>query len=55
MVELISSSSNVHIVVVNSNNCYKSMIIDVMKTNQSDASECSIIYEEPNANTTNFF
>jgi hypothetical protein len=55
MVRSTSNSNNVHRVVDNNSNCYRSMIIDVMKTNQSDASECLIIYEEPNANTTNFF
>jgi sugar-specific transcriptional regulator TrmB len=55
MVELISSSSNVHIVVVNSNNCYKSMIIDVMRMNQGYVNEYSIIDEELNADATRFF
>jgi hypothetical protein len=45
----------VHRVVDDNNNRYRSMIINVMRTNQSDASECSIIDEKPNANITSFF
>ena len=37
------------------NNRYRSMVIDVMKMNQDYASECSIIDEELNADTTRFF
>jgi hypothetical protein len=45
----------VHRVVDDNNNRYRSMIINVMRTNQSDASECSIIDEKPNANINSFF
>jgi hypothetical protein len=56
MVELTSSSSNVYEVVNDNSNYYRSMIMDAMRMNyQGDASECSIINEEPNADASRFF
>jgi hypothetical protein len=55
MVELISSSSNVHIVVDDNSNCYRSMVIDAMRMNQGYTGKCLIVDEEPNADTTRFF
>ena len=46
MVESTSSSSNVHWVVDDNSNPYKSMVIDVMRMNQGYTSEYSIIDEE---------
>ena len=55
MVELISSSSNVHIVVDDNSNCYRSMVIDAMKMNQGSVDEYSIVDEELNVDATKFF
>ena len=55
MVGSTSSSSNVHGVVDQNNNSYKNMVIYEMRMNKSYAGECSIIDEEPNADTTRFF
>jgi len=55
MVTSTSSSSNMHEVINDNNNCYRSMIMDAMRINYSYASECSIVNEEPNAYITSFF
>ena len=56
MVELTSSSSNVYEVVNDNSNYYRSMIMDAMRMNyHGDASECSIINEETNADASRFF
>jgi len=55
MVGSTSSSSNVHGVVNDNNNCYSSMVMDAMRMNQSDANKCSIIDEEQNKNALGFF
>jgi hypothetical protein len=55
MVESTSSSSNVHWVVDNNSNPYRSMVIDVMRMNQGYTSEYSIIDEEKNTDTTWLF
>ena len=55
MVRSNSSSRNVYEVVDDNNNPYRSMVMDVMRMNQGYAGECSIIYEEPNADATRFF
>jgi hypothetical protein len=49
------SSSNVHEIIYNNSNPYRTLVIDTMKMNQGYASQCSIINEEHNANTTRFF
>jgi hypothetical protein len=55
MIGSTSSSSNVHEVVDDNNNIYRSMVMDAMRMNQGYESECSIIDKERNANTTRFF
>ena len=54
MVESTSSASNMHGVVDDNNNPYRNMIMNVMRMNQG-VDQCSIIDEEPNADTTSFF
>jgi hypothetical protein len=42
--------------VVNDNsNPYRNMVIDAMRMNQGNVSQCPIIEEEPNADATRFF
>jgi hypothetical protein len=42
--------------VVNDNsNPYRNMVIDAMRMNQGNVSQCPIIEEEPNADATKFF
>ena len=55
MVGSTSSYNNVHEVVDNNSNHYRSMIMDAMRMNCGDVGECSIIDEEPNAYATRFF
>ena len=55
MVELNSNSSNVHRVVNDNNNIYRSMIINPMGMNQGYVNECLIINEESNTGATRFF
>jgi len=55
MVESTSSSINVHGVVDDNSNRYKSMVINAMRMNQGDAGKFSIADEEQNADTTRFF
>ena len=49
------SSNNMHIVVDNNCNFYKSMVMDVMVMKQGYTNECSIVSEEPNVNVARFF
>jgi len=44
-----------HGVVDDHSNCYKSIVIDAIRMNRGDASECSIVDEEPNADASRFF
>jgi hypothetical protein len=55
MVDLTSNSSNMHEVVDDNSNHYRSMVIDALRMNQGYASECSIVDEEPNAQAIRFF
>ena len=55
MIESTSISSNVHEVVDDNNNPYINMVMGEMRMNQGYADECSIVYEEPNADATRFF
>jgi len=48
-------ASNVHGVVNNNSNSYKNMVMNAMRMNQGNASQCLIIEEEPNADVTRFF
>ena len=55
MVILTSSSKNMYEVIYNTSNRYRNMVMNIMRMNQGDISKCSIIVEEPNANTIIFF
>jgi hypothetical protein len=55
MVGSTSSTSNVHEVVNDNSNPYRNMVMDAMRMNQGNDSQCSIIEEEPNTNATRFF
>jgi hypothetical protein len=44
-----SSASNVHEVVNDNSNPYRNMVMDAMRMNQSNVSQCPIVEEEPNA------
>jgi len=59
MVEMIvgstSSVSDVHGVVDDNNNPYRTMVMEAIRMNQSHASQCPIVDKEPNANMTSFF
>jgi hypothetical protein len=50
-----SSASNVHEVANDNNNPYRNMVMDAMRMNQGNVSQCPIIKEEPNTDTTRFF
>jgi len=44
-----------HGVVNDNNNTYMNMVIDAMRINQGNDSQCSIVEEEPNADAAMFF
>ena len=48
-------SNNVHGVVDNNSNLYKTMVMNVMRMNQSYIGECPIINEKPYVDVTKFF
>ena len=50
-----SSASNVHGVANDNSNPYRNMIMDAMRMNQDNVSQCPIIEETPNANAARFF
>jgi len=50
-----SSASNVHEVGNDNSDPYKNMVMDAMKMNQGNGSQCPIAEEEPNADATRFF
>ena len=53
MVDLTSSSSNIHEFVDDNNNPYRSMVTNAMRMNQNYSSKCSYnipLDEEPNTN-----
>jgi hypothetical protein len=50
-----SSASNVHGVANDNRNPYRNMIMDAMRMNQGNVSQCLIVEEEPNADATRFF
>ena len=52
MVRSTSSASNVHGVVNGNSKPYRNMVMDIMRMNQGNASQCPIIKEEPNADVT---
>jgi hypothetical protein len=49
------SSSNVHGVVDDNSNSYRNMVMDVMRMNHGYVSQCAIVDEESNADTSSFF
>jgi len=49
-----SSASNVHEVVNDNGNPYRNMVMDAMRMNQGNVSQCPIV-EEPNADAARFF
>jgi hypothetical protein len=51
----ISSSSNMHKVVDDNSNCYRSMVMDTIKMNHSYLSKDSCVDEELNINISRFF
>jgi len=55
MVGSISSASNVHEVVNDNNNPYRTIVMDAMRMNQGHTDQFPIIDKEPNANATKFF
>ena len=55
MVGSTSNASNVHGVVNDNNNPYRNMVMDAMRMNQGNVSQCPIIEEEPNADVARFF
>jgi len=50
-----SSASNVHVVANDNSNPYRNMVMDAMRMNQGNGSQCPIIEEEPNADATRCF
>ena len=50
-----SNASNVHGVVNDNTNPYRNMIMDAMRMNQGNVSQCSIVEEKPHAYATWFF
>jgi len=50
-----SSASNVHEVVNDNSNPYRNMVMDAMRMNEGNVSQCQIIEEEPNADAARFF
>ena len=50
-----TSSSNVHEVVDDNSNRYRSIVMNKIRMNQGDTSDCSIVDEELNKDVTKFF
>jgi hypothetical protein len=50
-----SSANNVHGVANDNNNPYRNMIMDAMRMNQGNVSQCPIVEEEPNTDAARFF
>jgi hypothetical protein len=50
-----SSASNVHEVVNDNSNPYRNMVMDAMRMNDGNVSQCPIVEEELNADATRFF
>jgi hypothetical protein len=55
MVSSTFNSSNVHGVMDDNINSYKSMVIDAMRMSKGYEGECLSVYKEPNADVTRFF
>ena len=50
-----SCANNVHKVVNDNSNPYRNMVMDAIRMNEGNVSECPIVEEEPNADATRFF
>jgi hypothetical protein len=50
-----SSASNVHEAANDNTNPYRNMVMDVMRMNEGNVSQCPIVKEEPNADAARFF
>jgi hypothetical protein len=55
MVRSNSSSSNMHGVINDNSNRFRSMVMDAMRMNECDAGEFAIVDEESNVDATRFF
>jgi hypothetical protein len=55
VVESTSSASNVHEAANHNTNPYRNMVMDAMRMNQGNVSQCPIVEEEPNADAVRFF
>jgi hypothetical protein len=55
VIESTSSASNVHEAANDNTNPYRNMVMDAMRMNQCNVSQCPIVEEEPNANAARFF
>jgi len=51
----ISSARNVYEAANNNTNPYRNMVMNSMRMNQGNVSQCPIVEEEPNADATRFF
>jgi ferredoxin-thioredoxin reductase catalytic subunit len=49
-----SSASNVHGVANDNSNPYRNMVMDAMRMNQGNVSQCPIVKEKPNADAARF-
>jgi hypothetical protein len=50
-----SNASNVHEAANDNTNPYRNMVMDAIRMNQGNVSQCSIVEEEPNADAIRFF
>jgi hypothetical protein len=50
-----SNASNVHEATNDNTNTYKNMVMDAIRMNQGNVSQCPIVEEEPNADAARFF
>jgi hypothetical protein len=50
-----SSASNVHETTNDNTNPYTNMVMDAMRMNQANGSQCPIVEEEPNVDAARFF
>jgi len=55
VVESTSSASNVHEAANDNINPYRNMVMDAMRMNQDNVSQCPIVKEEPNIDAARFF
>jgi hypothetical protein len=55
VIGLTSNISNVHVVANDNSNPYRNMVLDAMRMNQGNVSQCPIVEKEPNADATKFF